>query len=87
MALIHNGTLYFWERSAGFSGKPHGSAKIRCFTLGNEIRLCNIYTLTAKGCLVSDNITVKTRNNCFQTNNAISTAVVINFYLTYLWFI
>jgi hypothetical protein len=33
MALIHNGRLYLWTMSAGFSGKPHGSAKMRCFTL------------------------------------------------------
>jgi hypothetical protein len=33
MALTHRGTLYLWATSGGFSGKPHGSASIKCFTL------------------------------------------------------
>jgi hypothetical protein len=39
MALIHNGRLYLWTMSAGFSGKPHGSARMRCFTLRSEIHV------------------------------------------------
>ena len=39
MALIQNGRLYFWAMSAGLSVKPHGSAKMRCFTLQNEIHI------------------------------------------------
>lgn len=43
MALTHNGRLYLWATSTGFSGKPHGSAKMRCFTLRNAIHphICN----------------------------------------------
>ena len=57
MALTQRGTLYFWAMSAGFSGKPHGSAKIRCFTLQNEI---HIYII-AKAFSVPDDIIEQTK--------------------------
>jgi hypothetical protein len=56
MALTHNGKLYLLPMSTGFSGKPHGSAKMRCFTLGNSI--IHIYVI-AKDCLETDKTFIK----------------------------
>jgi hypothetical protein len=53
--------------SAGFSGKPHGSAKMRCFTLGNAT---HIYVI-AKYFSVPDRIIVQTKNLWFKFTNVL----------------